>query len=78
MAEPFTMCRDTGCPIRHSCRRYRCTPMPGQSWFVASPWGAKEPNACWAYASVGDGKARDLRSTEHADHENRLAVGASR
>lgn len=75
MAEPFTMCRDTGCPIRHRCRRYRRTPEPSQVYFVESPWGA---TGCHQYEGVGDGRARELRSTERADHDNRLAVGASR
>ena len=75
MAEPFTMCRDTGCPIRHRCRRYRRRPEPSQVYFAASPWGT---TGCHQYESVGDGRARELRSTERADHDNRLAAGASR
>lgn len=78
MPDAQTMCRDTGCPIRHRCRRYRRTPAVRQAYFHVSPWGLDEPNVCHQYASVGDGNARDLRPTEDADHDNRLAMGATR
>jgi hypothetical protein len=33
----ITLCKDGGCPLKYSCRRYTAKPSQRQSWFSESP-----------------------------------------
>ena len=33
----YTLCKDTECPLRKRCYRYRAKPGEWQSWFTLSP-----------------------------------------